>query len=342
MKHSFPLLCSAPLLLMCALEGRAQCSAITGVYDGSPVPGNHYTPYASNTGSPNRRGFRAQYIYPATELVSAGLCPGTISCISFFALEDDLLTGPGVDGIPGTADDTPGSELRIDLRLGHSSLNTFGEAVDVSDTATSVLWDAAVVGSINLNAQSVFGTTVHAGWNDYYLLGSGFNWNGVQNLVIDLSWQRNAQDGVSPAVQLEENLPYTATKWVQVTSNFGIDHGNTYSDDALPWGGTTGTTNTRPVTRFNCEASVGLSPREQEFSFTGHWDAAQGAVVLSLPKAEAGRMFQLSDAAGRVLCAVRSRADVMLLTLPVPGATSGVLFVTTEGTVRPLRLMVIR
>lgn len=342
MKLALPLLLIAPVLFTFSLESRAQCSAIAGVYDGSPIPGNHYTPYATNTGSLNRRGFRAQYLYPAAELLAAGLCPGPISCISFNALEDDLLAGPGPDSIPGTADDTQDCELHIDLRIGQSVLTSFGQAVDVSDTAVPGWWDVAVALSTNMNTQWSTSSTVHAGWNDYSLMGQGFIWDGAHNIIIDLSWQRGIVGGLSPAVELEENLPYTASKWVQVTSGVGISHGNTYSDSALPLGGTTGITNTRPVTRFNCVAAVGMTSREHPFAFTGHWDAAQGAVVIAIPEAQTGRTFHLSDAAGRTLSTVRSAAGQASVALPVPSASCGVLFVSTEAADRPLRVVVIR
>ena len=343
MKHLLPLLVTAPLLFTGVLESRAQCSATTGVYDGSPIPGNHYTPFATNTGSPNRRGFRAQYIYPASELLAAGLCPGNISCISFHALEDDLLPGPGNDGITGTVDDTPGCELRIDLRLGHSNVTSFGQALDVSDTAVAGWWDAAVVASPNLNAQWNISTTVHAGWNDYFISGNGFLWNGMQDLVIDLSWQRSAVDGLSPAVQLQEDLPYTATKWVQVTSNFGIDHGNTYSDANLPWGGTTGITNTRPVTRFNLCSLIGVPEQRQQVPFAARWDDAQHAVVITSSSPwSSPRSFRVCDAAGRLLSTMRSAVGQTTSTLPVPSAASGVLFVTTDNAVQPVRVTVVR
>jgi hypothetical protein len=109
-----------------------------------------------------------------------------------------------------------------------------------------------VEASANINAGSASQVLIANGWVDFTLTGSGFWWDGVANVIIDISWQRTPTIGLSPAVQLEEGLAYTATKWVQViTPPAGdINHGNTYQDNPLTANANTGNTNTRPVTRF--------------------------------------------------------------------------------------------
>ena len=69
-------------MFLLPFTGNAQCGIIVvGDFDQTIVAGNEHTPFATNTGSNNRRGFRAQYLYRAEELTAAGLCPGLITKI---------------------------------------------------------------------------------------------------------------------------------------------------------------------------------------------------------------------------------------------------------------------
>ncbi len=229
-----------------------QCQGVSGIvvkgtYDGSQIVGNENTPFATNTGTSvnggnNRRGFRVQYIYPAAELIAAGLCAGPITKFSFYALSND-------QGIVGA---TPGADILVDVRMGNSALANFGASVVSQTIPLSVNWDAVTEASGNINAGSGTAILVQNGWVDFTLTGAGFNWNGASNLIIDVSWARSATIGLSPPVQLEEGLGYTATKWVQVITPpaTNISHGNTYQDNPLTAGANTGNTFTRPVTRF--------------------------------------------------------------------------------------------
>jgi hypothetical protein len=226
-----------PITLQC--QG-ADGSLVKGVYDGTPVAGNPNTPFATNTGLNNRRGHRVQYIYPASELLAAGLCQGPITKFSFYALSND-------QPIVGA---TPGSDILVDVRMGNSLLANFGAFTASSPVPLAVNWDAATEGSGNINQFAATAILVQLGWVDFTLSGAGFPWDGTSNLILDISWARSATIGLSPAVQLEEGLPYTATKWVQVTANADINHGRTYQDNPLTVNATTGNTNSRPVTRF--------------------------------------------------------------------------------------------
>lgn len=223
---------------------------IQGIWNGTTVTGNANTPFPTNTASNNRRGFRAQYIYPATELINSGLCQGLITKFSFYAISSDVGISAGPDGTFGTADDVPGADIKVDVRMGNSGLANFGPYVASQATALTVDWDNITEGSAQINATAATPILVSGGWMDFTLSGAGFNWNGVSNLIIDVSWVRNTTIGNSPPVQLETGLSYTATKWVQVTSGSDINHGNTYQDNPLTLNATTGTTQNRPVTRF--------------------------------------------------------------------------------------------
>lgn len=236
-----------PIVQQCGTTNGVQ---IKGTYDGSPVAsgigGPVHTPFPTNTNGNNQQGFRVQYIYPGPELLAAGLCPGLITKFSFYALTTDFGTAPAANPC---APFVSCPDVKIDIRMGNSALGTFGPIVNGQLTPTAVDWDAPTEASGQLFTGAASAMLIQTGWVDFTLSGAGFNWTGG-NLIIDLSWQRASPEGNSPAVQLEEALAYTATKWVQVVTNFNTAHGNTYQDNPLTANASTGTTNTRPVTRF--------------------------------------------------------------------------------------------
>ena len=231
-----------PIVQQC---GNVDGERTKGVYDGSPVAGNANTPFATNTGSNTRLGHRVQYIYPASELLAAGLCPGLITQFSFYANTNDVACTPGVNC----------PDVIIQVRMGNSALANFGPLVASVNTPLTVDWDAPTEASANINAQ-LTATLVQQGWMVFNLTGAGFNWTGG-NLIIDVSWLRAASIGNSPTVQLEEGLTYTATKWVQATVGGNISAGWTYQDNPMAGAtNTTGTTQNRPVTRFAGKVSA--------------------------------------------------------------------------------------
>ena len=230
-----------PIVQQC---GNVDGNLVKGIYDGSPVAstpvaGPMHTPFMTNTGANNRQGYRVQYIYPGTELLAAGLCPGFITKFSFYVLQNEPACTPNVNC----------PDVKIDIRMGNTALATFGPVVNSSAVPTTVNWDAPTEASAQIYATSTLAELISTGWKDFDLNGAGFNWTGG-NLIIDVSWQRATTIGNSPQVQLEEALAYGATKWVQVTTSFNPAHGNTYQDNPLTANATCGVTNTRPVTRF--------------------------------------------------------------------------------------------
>ncbi len=268
-------------IVICATEAFPQCADITvGTYDGTPVPGNPDTPFSTNTGANNRLGGRYQYIFPAAELLAAGVCPGPITKVTLYALETDRQSTDSIACNPFV--DCP--MLKVDIRLGHTTLTDFGPYVGSQDTPLTVGWDQPTEVSGQLHSFSQLPRMVEAGLMHFPLEGTGFMWNGIQNLVLDISWQRAAPIGISPAVQLVEDLPYTATKWVQVTSSFNPSHGNTYQDDPLTLNSTTGTTFNRPVITFNStleELPLAVTEVEETGTFQASFDPATGDVVIN-------------------------------------------------------------
>lgn len=283
------------LVVMCMTEVKPQCSDISvGTYDGTPLLGNANTPFPTNTGSNDLRGARRQYIYPASELLAAGVCPGPISRITFYGLGSEYPCDPFV-----TCPD-----LKVDLRIGNSSLADFGPYVASQSTPLPVDWDAPTEASAQMNTFSLIPMVTDTGMIHFQLMGAGFNWNGGSNLVLDISWQRAASNGTSPPVQLMEDLPYTACKWVQVTGGSNVSHGNTYQDNPLTANATTGTTFNRPVTTFNSTAEVALAISDNAVAaqFRTYYDPATGdAVVTRTNSGDSELTVMCSDITGRTL-----------------------------------------
>lgn len=319
-----------PAAVLCITGAWAQCPATVGTYDGTPEQGNAHTPFATNTGMINARGHRVQYIYPASELLAAGLCAGPITDLSFWALETDVAE-PGADGIVGTFDDGWNTcAVLADLRLGNSSLTDFGPAVASSTTALSVDWDAAVEASANVHTNSGVPRTVVSGWISFAVATNGFVWDGTSNLIVDVSWLRNFVVGLSPAVQLQEGLAYTATKWVQAVQA-NINHGNSYQDNPLVVNMVTGSTTTRPVTRFNNSAPAAVVVGAPAVAAQVRADEAGHALIITRADAAEDLNVDVVDAAGRLIATERMAAGTAVLCVPMPVGHSGVAVVTATS-----------
>lgn len=319
MLRSFTLLTTA----LGAATTLAQCPSTIGAYDGTPEAGNPHTPFATNTGSNNARGQRVQYIYPASELIGAGLCAGPITDIAFKALQTDV-SDPGPDGVLNTGDDGPiRCDLLADLRLGHTSLDNFGPPVSSSSLPLSVDWETNAESSANLHVNSYLARTVEIGWVEFPLTSGGFVWDGVNNLVIEVAWLRNTVVGLSPAVELQEGLSYTATKWVQATLP-NLNHGNTFQDNPLSVNTVTGTTTTRPVTRFN-NGSLATLAVPLPTTASVYADVAGSALVIARSDAAHDWTVELVDAAGRLIATERMTVGTSVLRMPLPVGYSGVV-----------------
>lgn len=274
-------------LFLLPFTGNAQCGIIVvGDFDQTIVAGNEHTPFATNTGSNNRRGFRAQYLYRAEELTAAGLCPGVITKMSFYALQ--------TDGAPDCVPSVDCPDIRVDVRMTNTYLNDFG------GDALFGNWDTIALASVNVNANSPLPIRVIDGYIDFPLLGDGFEWTGG-NLLIDVSWVRAAPIGNSPAVEVEEGLSYYATKSVQMTDLFNVNHGNTLDDVNMAPGTTAFWTNTRPLTRFWTDLNTGFTPGATAASGAVRYDAALDVCLVQPPSMENMARLQLVDGLGRVV-----------------------------------------
>lgn len=279
---SYPL---ALCMLLLPFTGNAQCGIIVvGDFDQTIVAGNEHTPFATNTGSNNRRGFRAQYLYRAEELTAAGLCPGLITKMSFYALQ--------TDGAPDCLPNTNCPDVLLQVRMANSELTDFG--------ADGVFgnWDTVAKNSGNINTNSLLPMRVIEGYIDFPLLGDGFEWTGG-NLVIDISWVRAAPNGSSPAVELQEDLAYYSTKSVQMTDLANINHGNTLDDVNMTPGTEAFWTNTRPLTRFWTDLNTGFTPDAPRSAGGIRFDMERTVCIVQPPSAGHRGPLLLLDGLGR-------------------------------------------
>lgn len=315
-------------------------SVSVGTWDGTALLGNENTPFATNTGSNNRRGQRVQYIFHADELLAAGLMPGLITGFAFVALERENVLGS--DSACAFID-CP--EIRVDARMGNSVLNDFGPYVASQPVPTNVDWDAPVKVSPAINSNSNLPFTVDSGLVEFPLAGGGFNWVG-SNLVLDISWLRSVPNGSSPPVQLVEDLPFTATKWVQVTENANIDHGNTYQDDPLTESATTGTTFNRPVIWFyGYDYSTAIGREAESDGIRVRYSDADGAIVITRDGGNTQRLgLQCLDITGRLIVPGTLPEGVTRAQIPLGAVASGTMIITAttvDGTSRSLGRIVI-
>ncbi|MBL0044949.1 MAG: hypothetical protein IPP33_11325 [Flavobacteriales bacterium] len=219
------------------VDGQVVRGTLGTVTDAVGAGQNPNTPFNTNTGPGNlRKGHHVQYLYPASELLAAGLCQGRISAVSMYVLGTD----------PNGA---PGADMKIEIRMKHTALNTFL----ANNWEPTALWGTGAGSYTPCNSDSLISFLAQPGWKQWNFEPSCFVWDGVQNVVIDLCWYKSPTIGTSPKVNLEVGLPYQATKWVTWTvGNDPTDrHGRTYRDNPLSVGAAVGTTNNRPVTRFN-------------------------------------------------------------------------------------------
>lgn len=152
-----------PIVQQC---GSTDGTLVKGIYDGSPVAsvavtGPMHTPFMTNTGAFNRQGYRVQYIYPGSELLAAGLCPGFITKFSFYVLTSENPCTPNVNC----------PDVKIDIRMGNTALASFGAVVNSSAAPTAVAWDAPTEAAPQIYATSTLAELVTSGWKDFQLGG---------------------------------------------------------------------------------------------------------------------------------------------------------------------------
>ncbi|QQR87354.1 MAG: hypothetical protein IPJ76_03780 [Flavobacteriales bacterium] len=195
-------------------------------------PNFNDTPFPTSVG----RGSKFQYIFTAVELTAMGLCPGFITELAFRPVQDDN-NFPG----PPVSSASIGLEIRMRNVVGPVNL--------------AAGYDLTLSQSASLNG--VGGQTI--------LVASGllpvplttpFNWTGG-DLMIDLSYTRAPQVGISPAVQVNTGFA-NCSRW----GWFGTPvPGNTIHTSAAAGftvvpAAQTGSHGERPVTRFTGQAQV--------------------------------------------------------------------------------------
>jgi hypothetical protein len=139
--------------------------------------GNADTPFPTAVG----RGSKVQYIFRANELINFGLCAGPITEVAFRVITDD----------------TQASSYNIFVRIANRSLPT---------PQFTTQWDVAARTS-GVRGQ-ILGLVASSGW---FAIGltNPFVWNGVSDIVLDVSYLRSTVAGNSPPVLLTANTGFT-------------------------------------------------------------------------------------------------------------------------------------
>lgn len=142
--------------------------------------GNLDTPFPTAVA----RAWKVQHIFTAAELLNdIGLCPGNITEICFGAVQDD----------------NSGALYNMRLGLRHTTQTQF--------FGGTPNWVTGVTQNAALN-----GAAVRSGWFCFTLTGAGFNWNGTDNIVVELTASGSNAIGISPAVQMIANVGARRTR----------------------------------------------------------------------------------------------------------------------------------
>lgn len=207
---------------------------------GTPMvhPGGlQYPPFGTGT---TGRGYRVQYIYPGTELT--GLCTGNITGFAFFMLQDECLACP-----PGMLNPCA---INLQVRIATTAMTAF---------SAGLFWDNAVQAAVPV--WTGVNITPGMGWFQFNFATPLFYTSG-QNLVIDMTWERGTQAGISPRTDIQAVAGYNATRFGYHNSNPLTGPGSGFDDNPVTPGGLTVTNlPTRPITRFNAQVKfTGTTP----------------------------------------------------------------------------------
>ncbi|MBS1585096.1 MAG: T9SS type A sorting domain-containing protein [Bacteroidetes bacterium] len=207
--YSLKLLKSSPFLLLilsvCSLALNAQTTWQIGTGTTSNDQYTYPTPYGNWYS-----GMHTQFLYTAAELTAAGMTPGTIDQLAF----------------------------NLTATNGAQPLQSYN--ISIKGTTTTNTNSFQTTGLTLVYTSPSLSPTV--GWNTY-TLSTPFNWNGTDNILIDICFWNNANN-------------YTYNGSVQWTTNAvaGVNTSIWYrSDSGGPFctsTSVTGTSTTRPNIKF--------------------------------------------------------------------------------------------
>ncbi len=175
-------------------------------------------------------GSRVQYLIRGSELANApfNLCPGNITQIAVTALDDD----------PNTP--VPGCVLNINVKVASTALTAL--------PATGI--DQATGNGMNASPIRYNSTNLRVGAGDIvFPLNPAYNWNGVDNIIIEINYLKSAVAGVSPRVLATSGVGFNSTIYSYMPGssvNPGSTHYTTptlFPSVTLLWG----VNQTRPV-----------------------------------------------------------------------------------------------
>lgn len=189
-----------------------------------PAASAALTPFPTGPG----RCAKVQYIFRASELDAYGLCAGDITQIEFRILGDDPLAP---------------SPCFLNFEVTMKSDATVPNTIATLDPALSAQAPNYVSPSL----------VIGAGWL-VCPLSIPCNWNGVNNLIIEVCWTRNTVSGTSPQVELT-NMGYNCVRYMY--KNLPCLGCTDMNDSPPPPASTTmGLETRRPVVRFTGQADV--------------------------------------------------------------------------------------
>ncbi|MCB0790639.1 MAG: hypothetical protein H6595_01805 [Flavobacteriales bacterium] len=193
-------------------------------------------------------GSKSQYLFLASELSAPpfNLCSGNFTSVDFICIDDDNLSP------------APGAAIDVYIKIEHTNLTTLSGIVNLT---------------ANVSRHHNANLNVGAGYVSFPLT-TPFNWNGVQNIIIEVSYKKAGIIGVSPRVHLETGLGFQSTAFAYHTSNT-VTHGSAFLTPSTPTGLVWGVNNTRPVIRFSAQVKV-PSP----FNSSGDYALYSGGALM--------------------------------------------------------------
>lgn len=171
------------------------------------IPLNGTTPFITAqdpaVGATPVRAIRTQYLYRSALLQASGMCAGPITSVGFYLIDSEPLSvNPAQQTyVSGT--------VRIYVTPG---AYTFGATMDASGTAT-LIRDSPFVYRITETP----GLILSEGWIDFPVPDNNGNyatWAPGQDIVVDITLNRNSFAGISPRVDVRTDHGYASCRWI--------------------------------------------------------------------------------------------------------------------------------
>ncbi len=214
--------------MVCGAPGQTQGGVQNGQTNAVPPQRLRETPFPTSQ-TAQSTGSRVQYLILGTELANPpfNLCAGNITQLAVTALDDDPLAP------------NPGCALNLNVKVASTPL--------ASLPAAGI--DQATGNGMNASPVRFNSTNLIVGAGDVvFPLNPPFNWNGTDNIIIEINYLKAPVAGVSPRVLLTTGLTFQSTVWAYMPGA-SVNPGSTYytTPGVFPAGLLWGLNTTRPV-----------------------------------------------------------------------------------------------